>query len=576
MNRVSFIAAAIVYLAASVIAQSPSSQSAAPSLAKDAKAAEAPSFEVVDVHPSPYVRQRFTDGGRLVGDRYTIRQATLVDLIANAYDIDASYLAGGPTWLEMERFDITAKAPSGTPTATLKLMLRAVLKDRFNLVMHTGTAPMPAYALHLANPEVKLKPASESGDGECQLRADPTSQQGALPRVLMTCHNQTPEEVAKFLQRTQGAGFLNKPVVDATGVKEPFDLDLKFNLPGALPALGAEGVSLFDAFQNQAGLKLVVETAPRTVTIIDTVNQIPTANAPGIEKLLPPLPPPQFEVATVKPSKPDERGQGNIRGGQMDLRALPLQELISFAWDLNPIDKEAIVNAPAWLGKDRFDFVAKVAGTDDGNGPAKPTQVDNDDLRKLIRGLLEDRFKMKSHMENRPVTTYTLVAAGPKLKPAADPKSRSKCIEGVGPDGKDPRQQFPARNRLMWCQNLTMAQFARELEYQANGFIFYPVLDDTGLRGGYDFALNFTSIGLLSQNGGGGGGAGAGAGGGAGAGSGAGGGSAAGAVPSASDPNGAISLFDAIKSEMGLKLEKGRRDEPVLVIDHIEEQPTEN
>jgi uncharacterized protein (TIGR03435 family) len=269
----------------------------------------------------------------------------------------------------------------------------------------------------------------------------------------------------------------------------------------------------------------------------------------------------------VKPSKPEERGQGNVRGGQMDLHAISLKDLITFAWDLNPIDKEGIVNAPAWLEKDRFDFLAKVAGTDDGNGHVKPADVDNEALRQLIRGLIEDRFKMKSHTENRPVTTYTLVAAGPKLKPTADPNSRTKCTEGVGPDGKDPRQQFPTRNRLMWCQNMTMAQFAGELEYLANGFIYYPVQDDTGLKGGYDFAVNFTSIQLMNQGSGGGGAA---------SGGGSGGSAGAGAGPSASDPNGAISLFDAIKSELGIKLEKGKRDEPVLVIDHIEEQPTEN
>jgi uncharacterized protein (TIGR03435 family) len=44
----------------------------------------------------------------------------------------------------------------------------------------------------------------------------------------------------------------------------------------------------------------------------------------------------------------------------------------------------------------------------------------------------------------------------------------------------------------------------------------------------------------------------------------------------APDPNGAVSLFDAVRSQLGLKLEKVRRPEPVLVIDHLEEQPTEN
>ncbi len=44
----------------------------------------------------------------------------------------------------------------------------------------------------------------------------------------------------------------------------------------------------------------------------------------------------------------------------------------------------------------------------------------------------------------------------------------------------------------------------------------------------------------------------------------------------ASEPNGALSFFDAVNKQLGLKLEKEKRPVPVLVIDHIEEKPTEN
>jgi uncharacterized protein (TIGR03435 family) len=373
------------------------------------------------------------------------------------------------------------------------------------------------------------------------------------------------ENFARLLQQSQGLGYLNKPVVDATGLKDPFDFELKVTQQGLLAAAGADGVSLFDALQNQLGLKLVLETAPKPVLIVDSVNDAPTANLPGVEKLLPVLPPAQFEVATVKPSKPDTSQSLMIRGGQMTAAGLTLKDLITLAWGLNPGDSEGMIGAPAWLNKDKFDILAKVAANDSKDGTSKAPPVSFDSFRQLLRGLLEDRFQMKDHTEKRPVTVYTLVAAGPKIKPAADPKSRMKCTEGVEPDGKDPRQQFPTRNRLMWCQNMTMAMFARELEYLANGFVFYPVTDGTGLKGGYDFALNFTSIQLMGAPNGGGGSAAAGGAGGAPA-----------AVPSASDPNGAISLFDAIRTELGLKLEKEKREELVLVIDHIEEQPTEN
>jgi uncharacterized protein (TIGR03435 family) len=575
MNRLLVAATVVLCFGSSAMGQAGTAATVVTSSVGDAKPAGAvPAFEVVDVHASPHTRfQRFMDGGRLIGDRYAIRQATIPDLIANAYGLDVSYVVGGPTWLDMERYDLAAKAPAGTPPDTLKLMLKGVLKDRFGLVVHEGTAPTPVYALRVASGQSKLKPAADGGDPGCTIRPDQDAPKGTALMLIMRCHNQTMEQVANLLQRVQGAGYLNKPVVDMTGLKDNFDFEIRFTFSGQLAMAGAEGVSLFDALQNQAGLKLAVETAPRPVLVVDSVNEAPTPNQPGIEKLLPPLPQPQFDVSTVRPSSLDERGQGNVRGGQLDLHAITLKNLIVFGWDVNPGDKEGIVGEPAWLDKDKFDFIAKVASDDSGSGPAKAPQLDDEQVQHLIRGLIEDRFKMKSHTEMRPVTVYTLVAAGPKIKPAADPKSRMKCTEGVGPDGKDPRQQFPIRNRLMWCQNMTMAMFARELEFLANGFIYYPVKDDTGLKGGFDFALNFTSIQMMgAPSGGGGGGAASG-----GATSGGGGaGASASAALSASDPNGAISLFDAVKSELGLKLERGTRQEPVLVIDHIEEKPTEN
>jgi uncharacterized protein (TIGR03435 family) len=102
-----------------------------------------------------------------------------------------------------------------------------------------------------------------------------------------------------------------------------------------------------------------------------------------------------------------------------------------------------------------------------------------------------------------------------------------------------------------------MAQFGVLLQSLAAGFIFNPVLDHTGLKGSYDFTISFSSADHFA--------------------SGAGGGPPSpDGLPPPTDPNGAISLFDAVKNQLGLKLEKEKRPVPVLVIDHIEEQPTPN
>jgi uncharacterized protein (TIGR03435 family) len=271
--------------------------------------------------------------------------------------------------------------------------------------------------------------------------------------------------------------------------------------------------------------------------------------------MMPPLPPPEFEVATIKPSKPDERGNGRITGDQVNLQATPLKFLIIFAWDLNPNDEEAIVGAPKWLDLDHFDIVAKVSSDAEGNAPQSPIPIDPEDLRKMLRALLTDRFKMQTHMEDRPIDAYTMVATNPKLR-KADPASRTRCAEGPGPDGKDPRTANPMLNRLISCQNMTMAQIGEKFQELAAGYIHSPVLDATGLTGTWDFTLSFSSADLTK-----------------------GGGGATPAVEgaaAATDPNGAVSFFDAVDKQLGRKLEKQKRPLPVLVIDHIDETPTEN
>jgi len=169
---------------------------------------------------------------------------------------------------------------------------------------------------------------------------------------------------------------------------------------------------------------------------------------------------------------------------------------------------------------------------------------------------------MVVHMEDRPVNAYTLVAANPKMK-KADPLNRTGCKNGPGPDGKDPRIANPILARLVSCQNITMAQFADQLPNLAGGYIFNPVLDGTGLEGAWDFTLNFSTANVFQG----------------GAGAGGRGGNAApstGDASTASDPSGALSIFDAVSKQLGLKLEKQKRPLPVLVIDHVEEKPTDN
>ena len=176
----------------------------------------------------------------------------------------------------------------------------------------------------------------------------------------------------------------------------------------------------------------------------------------------------------------------------------------------------------------------------------------------MVRALLAERFNLKTHMEDRPVDGYILSAVKPKMQ-KADPSNRTACKEGPGPDGKDPRIATPVLNRLLACQNMTMAQFADLLPNWASGYAHVTVLDQTGLTDAYDFTLSFSAINMLKGNGVRPPGQAAGAGEGL-----------------AADPSGAVSLPDAINRQLGLKLELKKRPMQVLVIDHIDEKPTDN
>jgi uncharacterized protein (TIGR03435 family) len=289
--------------------------------------------------------------------------------------------------------------------------------------------------------------------------------------------------------------------------------------------------------------------------VVDSASEKPSPNPPDLTKSLPSLAT-EFDVAEIKPSPPGQQsGQPEIKNGRFILPGITLQNMIVIAWGANPFGE--IIGAPKWLETDKFDVIAK-APEGVALGDLTPTAgrgipINIDALQPMIRNLLIEKFQLKVHMEDRPKTAYTLVAVKPKIQ-KADPNGRTKCTEGPGPDGKDPRKANPVLGRLVTCTNMSMAQFGKLLQDVAPGYIHDDILDATGLEGNFDFTLSFSPAG--AGNGGGGDGAPAGA--------------------SATDPNGALSLLDALPKQLGLKLESQKRPLPTLVIDHVEQKPSGN
>jgi uncharacterized protein (TIGR03435 family) len=504
-----------------------------------------PRFEAADVHLSPPANNpyNYASGGVLRGERYDLRKATMLDLIKMAWNVDPDTVFGGPNWLEFDRFDIYTKAPPETPPETIRLMLQALLRDRFGLVVHEDTRPLPAFALTVGEDKPKMTESNGSTVPGCQYQP---AVSGFLVNV---CRNITMDALAQRLRQI-APDYLAAPVVNETGLEGTWDFDLKWNTRSRIPQPDATRTTIFDAVNQQLGLKLAPKNAPAPVLVVDRVNEKPIPNPPDTEKLLPPRAV-QFEVADLKPSPPGQVNASRVFHDRYELRARTLGPLIIDAFDIpgSPMyTSDLIAGTPKWVCYrsdcgPRYDITAKLP--DDMIGPAGDAW--SDDLRLMLRNLLIERFGIKFHYEDRPVPAYTLVSAKPKMK-KADPSHRASCKE-ARVIANDPRDSNPRLDRLLTCQNVTMTQFAAGLQRLAPIELETPAENATKLEGAWDFTLSFSSPQFLSSQAMG---------------------------ENAPDANGAISLQDAISKQLGLKLERRQRPVPVLVIDHIEEKPADN
>jgi uncharacterized protein (TIGR03435 family) len=274
------------------------------------------------------------------------------------------------------------------------------------------------------------------------------------------------------------------------------------------------------------------------------VSETPTANAPGAEEKMA-VTETEFEVADIKPSRADATPNARFQpNGRIDIQALPLKDMIKLSYNIDDDDR---IVAPKWLESAKFDVVAKTSA-------APPI----DTLRLMLKALLIDRFRIQSHMEDRPVAVYAMTVGkrGSKLEKATG-SERAGCKRGN------------ENEMITWtCKNTTMAQLAEDLPRVAGGYIVHPAVDSTGLEGGYNFVISWTPSGRLNGGRGGRGGDAAPAAAPAGGGSG-------GAISLPADPTG-LSMFEALDRQLGLKLDVTKKPMPVLVIDKVNQMPTEN
>ena len=355
---------------------------------------------------------------------------------------------------------------------------------------------------------------------------------------------------AQFL--TFFGGLYPHRVMDRTGLTKAYDLTFKLNT-GDFRTQDDQIRAYTDAFRDQLGLVVTAATVPQPAMVIDKADRVPTLTPPEVANQIPALPDLEFEVASIRPTA-DTEPQGMIRptGSQITYTGLLLQELIGRAWGLPTA--ASLGNALDSMPKQRYTVLVKLPPEID----ARTVWQDQDEVNAMLQKLLIDRFQIKYHWGDQLRTGYVLSAGTPKMK-KADPNSRSFCKYGPPPGEKDMTGADSVYDREFHCWwNITMDRFADLLQSVASVEVKTRVPNKTGLEGAYDFTVYFTTGHKMRVDA-----------------------QAADAAAkqaglASSEPTGAVTIDEAFRKELGLKLEQQQLMLPTLILDHYEKNPTEN
>lgn len=267
-----------------------------------------------------------------------------------------------------------------------------------------------------------------------------------------------------------------------------------------------------------------------------------------------------FEVATVKPDSSDKDPQVNFvlgpgdvyakTGGRLRASNISLLDYVRFAYKLTDGQARILQAAgPSWIATKKFDIEAKSENPD-------PTK---DQMRLMMQSLLAMRFALAVHSEMREMPVLALVLAkpgklGPELRPHA--QGDEECMNVVTGADSSPTISSacgglvsagvpiaPSHVRL-GGRKIPIALIAAHLGEMAQ--FDRPIVDETGLRGTFDLVLEWGPDYPLGSTG-----------------------------PSDHDAM-QTNVMEALQDQLGLKLKRENAAVKVLVIDHIDERPTEN
>jgi len=267
--------------------------------------AQEPAFEVASIRPNP--SEGPTDIRPMPNGRLTTNRASTRSLILRAYRLHDSQLVGGPAWIDVDRFDIDARAaaaPVGGPEALMP-MLRTLLGARFNLRTHVEMRELPAYLLVHARKDRGLGPQIRPTQADCsraivltepELIASaregwpPCGQVSTITSAVQTDSGvvirlrirRSGVTMKDFVTTFEGPLRVERPVIDRTGLDGRFDVEYSFAL--SRPQNAAQSApspeappTLLVALEEQLGLKLEAERVSVPVIVIDSVER-PTEN----------------------------------------------------------------------------------------------------------------------------------------------------------------------------------------------------------------------------------------------------------------------------------------------------------
>jgi uncharacterized protein (TIGR03435 family) len=227
----------------------------------------APSFDVASIKVSQPGRvggNPFGDNIKATPGSLTMRSSTLKACIAWAYHV-FEYQVTAPDWAGSDRYEIVAKAAGPAAEPELRVMLQALLADRFHLTFHRQTKEMSAYLLVVGKNGPKIE--ESKSEGESEIQPDQKTMSIMVHRVPIS---QLVDVLSKVFQM---------PVVDTTGLTKRYDVTI--NVAKYIQQSGdrPDPLSIIQmGLQEELGLKLESKKVPLDLLIVDHAEKVPTEN----------------------------------------------------------------------------------------------------------------------------------------------------------------------------------------------------------------------------------------------------------------------------------------------------------